>query len=274
MVRALVIAAAFTGAIVATLWKLPTTFNVTARAESISMVTGDTPGLRWELDNVKLIRDWDSVAVGYTGSLELQPKINVAVERIAHGPLKIRFWDPGSQTSVGTLFDEYDEPKEALGPRAVIIIDDIAGRTRRGANVVMAFAGEITLGRSVGVRAGADPILRSGTVTLLGRSVLTATPYEIRKITLDTGDRFSVKEPRGDSYGFLVADERPGITTVFRTVGKNGIVARFGSRGYEVSMSIWSRIAKDNTIQGVWVAFGALLGFGRYFRRREKATNA
>ncbi len=219
------------------------------------------------------MRGYGSEPAEFTGSFQPSLGTEVRVERLAFGPLRIRCQVRTDGGSVGTLFDEADIPLEALGTRAVFIINDISERARAGSNVVIPLNGRLEVGQSLGLIGGADyPILRSGTVSLLGRSLADASLYQAGMVQLDPGDLFLVDDATDAAYGFVVADERPALAAVFRAVGKKGRVSRFGAKGYEVSTSIRSRVVNDGAIQAAWVTFLTLVGLLRFVRARERKS--
>jgi hypothetical protein len=95
----------------------------------------------------------------------------------------------------------------------------------------------------------------------LGRSPISRDRFDGGVHHLDMGDRFEVEAPESFGQGFVLANESPAISTVFRVVGANGKVMRFGGSGYDISVSVWQLLSNDPIVKVVWVVIGSAVAF-------------
>ena len=239
--------------------------------ETVTLMTGQGPGLRLQLNGDSLSYGFNDDSETFTGAIELNSGVEVMIERVSIGPVQIEC-EAFEGGSVGTLIDEHEHVVKELGSEVTIEIRDPSARAREGDSVVIPVSGRVEIGREINYASGSGhAMLRSGDVTLLGRSILGSTRYEAGRVQLDPADRFHVESPEDAAFGVVVADERPALSVIYRVVGKRGVVTRFGARGYDVTASIRARLINDNAVQGLWVTFLAVMAFGcRLVRGREE----
>ena len=240
-------------AVTATTIRLDTTYTVKVVTEIIALrASGLDLWPPWIITDALIFQDYSPDGQPVSGSLYLASGVEVTVERISHGPMRLLLTAP-SDESAGQLFDQSTEESSRLQSSVVIELSasDLAENVRSGQSTVFPFAGDAR----VGAASPDAAILRSGTVTMFGHSIVGRTLYEAQTVELDPGDHFSVQATSSAGFGQIVVNEGPALTVVFHAVGRQGIVSRFGTAGYEVSTSLLDRILNDRAIQGIWVAF-------------------
>jgi hypothetical protein len=242
---------------VLTLRRVESTFNVNASTEYAEVVADSFATPRWALDSVMLLRASGGRFAVFTGGLQFAPGVRVRVERVSNGPLRVIATGAGIGSGVATLFDADGEPLEEL-ETVMFVVNDIAQRAATGRSITMPLLGRVELGHSPGEPGRA--LLRSGSVSVLGRSLLGQTRFSAGSTPLEPGDWFFVDRPFGPAAGFIRVDERPALTIVFRALGSAGTVRRFGSTGFTVSASMRDRLLNDTLLQGIWLTTVVLIG--------------
>lgn len=246
-------------------YPLSTTFNVTAHTERLLFRTGAAADVTFDLDAVSVFDGTNGEEHVFSGQFQVASHTDVVIERIAFGPLRLIL--EASRGSTGTFF-ESDEPVGKASSYIEFSVPDPAARAEDGRTLLVPIAGEVVPGRDVGAGGGGTTsILRSGTVTMLGRSILsnwfstTAGLFEAGTVELEAGDQFHAKGAETESYGFAVVDERPGLTAAYRVQGRRGIVSRPGpsASGYSISVSLMDRILNDRLFQAVSLASAGIL---------------
>ena len=243
----------FAGVVALIVAPVSTTFNVTARTERLNMTVTEPPTSRWYLNNADLYEDGNLREDSFTGSVELAHALTVMIERVAYGDLWIHIEcvplpDANEECHTGTLFSEGEDRIDSLSSDVDIYFTDIRGRADNGETILLPVSGEVMVGRTSGiVTAGTTAILRSGKVSMLGRSVFRSTAFEAGSAELNLGDRFHVTDiaPESTSLGFVLADQDAGLTAVYRIVGSAGSVTRPGGGMYTVTTSVFQRFLSD-----------------------------
>jgi hypothetical protein len=254
-------------AILVTFWSAPTTYDVNAETETVHVQIGTSP-IVWGLSDVTMYRDFDQHSERLTGSFSLSKGTDVVVERIASGPLRVRC--KSSDGSVGDLWSQGSQQK--LGRRVSFVVPDIEKRAKSGETLLFPVSGDIELGQGLTFdTTTAVAILQSGTVRVLGRSLLGPTLFEAGTYPLELGDDLRIEPSLSPSVGVLVAGDHPGLRVSIRGNGKSAMVTRFGSSGYEIRTSLYSRLKNDAALQILWVASLAFVGFARSFWKQESA---
>ena len=170
---------------------------------------------------------------------------------------------------------------------AAIRIEDPASLSREGQTRVFPIKGDIVIGNDVGILAIPDEVLhpavsetesgsefadiqqvqgqallRSGTVTIRGESILSGNFFEARRIALDPGDSVEpVTEDDAPPAGFVAVEDCEGclgLRAVVNALGERVTVRHWGAKGYELSVTVWDRVSKDPMAQVIWISVFAL----------------
>ena len=250
------------------------TFNVTVQTERVRYRTdrhaGDSsppPRLLWVLENVLVEENPNEPGKPFTGYFEPAHPVDVIIERVATGPLYVEVSSlADSASSVGRLLDAEETPVDTLGAHVALFIRGLATRADSGATVVLPLTGQVEAGVELGrpIR-GTTAILRSGQVRMLGRSILGDDVFEAGRAELDAGDHFTVEDPEDESLGFVVADQRPGLTAAYRSVGTRGRVTRPGGGNYPLQVSFFQQLRNDHPFRIAASVLGGLVGLATIF---------
>lgn len=227
-------------------------YNVTAQTERIELSIDSQPNWRWNLEDVEFIEGWETIQ-SWNGQIRLASPVNIVMQRVAYGRLWVHVQCRSDSIdepceSAGVVFENKGLSRRPLGPEFEILVDGIPARAEMGKTVSLSISGHVSLGRSVGMDTAVDVgILREGRVTMLGRNIVGEGVYDGGRVTLEVGDRFEVTEinNKSETLGFVVVNERPGLTAAYRVNGSNATVYRPGGGSYAVATTAFSRLTHD-----------------------------
>jgi hypothetical protein len=241
---------------------VPLTYVVSASTERVIIHSTALAGSKWYLDNAEIMSACESEWRRFTGTIHVHSSTKIAIERIAEGPLRISVLDKHGQEdeTVAELYDFVDEAGVLAKGCLYVTIEDLRNRSQNGETVVLPVNGYMEIGREPRHETTKYvPLLRSGKIQLIGKTLFGNSVYDAGTITLGIGDIFIVERPQAGS-GLVLADQLPGLTAVSYTVGDRAYVHRFGTDGYKVSSTLWVRIKKDPIIRGLAAAVVFILG--------------
>ena len=267
--------------------KNPTTFNISTVTEKVKVVTRDVPMSSWPVEDVKLSKDCSDEKVQhetFTGSIKINPSVQITFTRIADGGLSVTMYrnknkslnDPDGDKdnySVGDLYDEDDEYSESLTNCAFFEINDIAERIKLGKSIVLPITGEIEAGNEIRfLTQQKNPVLREGKITILARSFMVGENYIVGPFDLEMGDSFEIQKTEIEknsvpSQGFVLVNEKPAINLVFRAEGIRGLIKRYQSEDYELKNSYWSKLYNDEALYLSWALIIILFNIIRVYLR-------
>ncbi|MBF0521292.1 MAG: hypothetical protein HQK92_16395, partial [Nitrospirae bacterium] len=141
----------------------------------------------------------------------------------------------------------------------------------KGQTVLLPLIGkDVTLGIVVNDKlCGSAAILRSGKVTMLGKTIL-GDVYKVMESTLDAGDQITMKGQESLSYGFVLLDERPALTASYRTIGKYALLSHTGFNSYRMSASWLDLLMKNTFVTALYTILGAIYSIYKLFSKKEK----
>ena len=242
-----------------------TTFNVSAITEEVRIETHKDPMSPWPVKNIRLSKTCpdepaDLRMEKFTGTIKLRADTVVTLTRIAEGDLSVKLLGKNEQPT-GELFDLEDESVGLLSDCAFFKIDNIDVRSKQGETIVLPVTGDITTGRDIRFLTDhKTPVLLSGNVTILDRTLLVNENYIVGPFELELGDAFVIKEPEVVSRGFVRVNTDPAIKLVFRAKGERALIKRYQSESFELVNSIWSKLYQDKALSIAWVLVVLLLG--------------
>lgn len=246
-------------ATIATFRPVQTTFDVSAVTDRLSCTTSkNTVPVRWAFQDAELQEGWNGTTTHVQqGSFQPNQDIEIRFQRIGQQDVIIDTHAHESNASVGTLSASGIE--RHLSERAVFRVHLPSDKR----NTIFVIAGHVIVGNIVKPLL-ANPntaILQSGTVTPIGYSLFSNSRYEADATSLEPGDEFVVDpDNSSEGYGLILLDERGSMNVTYRVYGREGQVTRFGGTGFDVDISLFSRIKHDNVIQGFWAAFIFITG--------------
>jgi len=256
-----------------------TAFDLSARSEIVEISTGCHTQPRWVIRGARIAVDGGEQQglSEFRGQIEVGPLATIRIERVGTGPLRVvvrampepREGCSGADRSpLAVLVDA--AAKGVGGARTVDPVERSVKRTllleaepRADTPPTFSFIGQASVGQVVkSATRDEAPILVSGSLTLLGRSILqrwgSGLPYPVGSATLNPGDRFFVPKVEGAGFGFVRLDEAPGLLVGYRASGRAAEIDRFGTRGYTLGPSPWRSFAADPVMQLLYAALAAL----------------
>lgn len=262
-------------AIAAVYLEVPLTYVVSASTERVT-IRSEAPGAisQWYLNDIEINRACENNWEPFSGTVRIEPATVVIVERIARGSLLIDVRPATDAASKVLARLEHEESSEISVAQQCfsITVDDLEERSKRGQTVVLPINGYIEVGRRPRHETiQFVPLLRSGSVRVVGQTLLGGATYDAGTLSLGMGDEFVLEEPTSGS-GLVVADQNPGLKVVSHTAGARAFVRRFGAQPQKISASLWVRIERDPTITALVAAtvfiLSTLVSLRKWFRRQ------
>jgi|SRR5579871_343964 len=265
-----------TAALIVSFWTVKATFHFVGQTELAQLVLDATP-VYWHFTNALVYKGHGSKGQKFSGIYHPAPNMDVLVERISLGPLRIRCKD-SSGGGAGELTldsDNSDSFSEKISENSVVfLIDDPMQSAKEGDSIVLPFSGRIAVGTNGGVSVeSSTPMTRSAEIRILGHSLFDRTIYDGGTVALSPGDSIPMSKLDAHQSGIISIDERPAINVVFGEVGFAQPVNRFRSEGYEAKTTLVNRIKGDAAVQAVWILFGSISGFLIWARSDSDAAS-
>ena len=245
-------------------------FNVEAQTERLDIEIRGVVPFQWPLHEVQLVEGSGVPLVfakekTFTGSIEIEPPVKVLIERVALGPLTIDIENTAGG-SAGQLY-ENDEALRRAGRVVHITIPNLPRRAVEGRTIILTLIGEVKTGRPIGGETRATTsLLRSGTLTMLARPIFGDAMFQAARIELHAGDHFAIGPQAADeappsAVGFVLADERPALTALYRIVGRRAQITRAVGSQLPVEAPLVSRFIHDKVLKTIVqvIAFVAAL---------------
>ena len=237
------------------LYRVPTTFNISARTQVVDVVVGLTHRDVWFLNDSLIFRGFEGgKGEPFGGTLRVLPRTVVNVTRIGGGPLRLTCSAHDSESPVVELQASGRTSQTVRGRLVIVVPHPNTNADREEQPTVLPINGAITIGAEVTDAASEYPVLLlDGSVTMLAHTILGKLRYDAGRVALDLGD-FIKLDTAADGYGLLVIGPGGDLSAVFRVVARSLSVYRFGAEGYSFYASPFTRIQKDPAIQAVWAA--------------------
>ena len=256
--------------------KAETVFHIEATTEIIKIdsLSKSTSNMTFYKARV-YDESFEVVSDTFNGEFEPNAGITLVIERVSNGQPLIYLSKDDGDGIVGRLIDyETQTSVGSLKSGSIIVLPHLDSLLAGGNSFVFPFAGRVELGKKIGysVSGETSPILRSGSIILSSKSIITGERFRARELGLQAGDNISFK---GDNYGygFVGINETPALQTSFRILSPEATVRKTGpedlASGYSLSTSLYSRISNDRWYQ-IAIALGALIlfltGIARFVR--------
>lgn len=260
--------------IIVSLYKVPTTFNISATTQILNIITGSSHRSPWVFKDAMIFFGYEQQGQTFTGEIIVLPNTRVIFERIGSGPLRLSCESLSAGKIVAKLYEAGKEAPVIVKERLVLVDHAPVKFAEEYHATVLPMSGSITAGLEMGDALTNRPaLLLGGKVTLLARTLFGRGRYDAGQVFLDLGDYISVQQ-QGNAYGLLVVQQEPEISVIFRVIGKSISVYRFGTQGYEVYASLLTRIKNDHSLQAIWTASIFLLTMLiKWTRKDNKGSN-
>ena len=275
------------------------TFSLDANTETLELKVVDNNNARILLYHANLYGYDDELVTQFKGTLELMPGTTVIIERSGTANPTLNLTNQG--TKVGTLYDpEGNRTDLQLGDYLDIVYTSFKDSlTDKGHNLLFNLDGFLKVGKNIN-RPNIDEIpaiLRNGTVSVIGRSLISRTAYEGGRQQLYPGDLVTfchnhktLKDSISNKgFGLAIIDENPGITLNYRINANRTRVYKTGPKqensSYDFSVSMISQITMDRALQGFAMVLATIvtliniatffLDFGMYSiaKKEEQKSN-
>ncbi len=235
-------------------------FTVEARTEVLAFVSAGERMPRWHLRGARLLVDEDRELRGPV-QLELSRHVRVRIRRVGGQSTIIEI--EGSQQSVasGRLVRLFDESDRVVGEAKSSLVIELDGDAP--ATTTLPIAGQIIVGDVVfSQTVSTSPILREATISFLAETIFGSDRFQAGSARINAGERFYVSGggagPVSTARGFVRVDAAPGLFAVYHAVGRYGHVTRYGSAGYTIRASLWSRVSTDPFLRALAAVYAPI----------------
>ncbi len=194
----------------------------------------------------------------FTGIVQPTRDARITFRRIGDGPLRILLEAEGDSEPVAELQSDEGADRTILN-RMTIVLDQLEQAKQVDRSIVLQFEGHPIVGTIAGPVAGAEtPILRSATLAMVGRAILTGRPYQAEAFVFGYGDALV---PSGDegAVGFVTVTHDPGFTAIARFAAPGATLHRYGAEPSAIGMSLWNRLVRDPELQIAVAIVAALI---------------
>jgi hypothetical protein len=254
-------AAALLVAMALTLIPRTASFDLSVSTEYVEAVTSGSYQPVWYLSTPQFSDGLGGAPRPFLGSLKIAPNIRITLQRIGTGPLFAELTPIYEAVkSCGMMSNSGEGFSSALGPHVILKIPDVAQRSGAGQSTVLPLGGEIRLGAASELPGSQlSPLLRQGSLTVLGRNFLGSDLYKAAPQLLEPGDVVVFEKQVGSAFGLVSVDERPAMGVTLHVLAREAEIRRPPSEGYTVGLTLLDRVKNDGTLQSIWGAFIFLL---------------
>jgi hypothetical protein len=157
-------------------------------------------------------------------------------------------------TEPATAWNKEGATRQLAGEFA-LRLDSPSEFTKLGSPLRIPFQGLLKYPEQSRFRSGETiPLIKGGTLLLIGQSIIGDELYELGKVELAVGDTVVPIELPGQSVGLFAVGDEAGIELSVRFVARSVRILRFSSNGYSARATWVSRIVNDKPLQLVWIA--------------------
>lgn len=232
------------------------TFSVSAQTEVLSFQTDKINVPNWFLSFNRLRIDGEDIDPGQM-QLSIGHDARSTLRRLETGPLQLQIESMGSE-KVTSLFSPADEPIIEVKRVLQALIAPPAGEP-----LTLPLAGQAVIGETVFAQtASTSPVLLDGEIEVFGLEFLGDNRFSANRAQLSPGDRLEILDHGNTASGhglIRIESDAPGMRVIFHADGDAASIVRFGTAGYELSPSLWSRISSDPLFRNILAIYAALL---------------
>ncbi len=232
------------------------TFSASARTEVVEFDTGRHNVPNWFVEFERLRIDGLDFEP-FSGQLEIGADTLVRLVRFQTGAVRLTL-ERRESGPTAVIYDQAENRVAIVEQRLQAFISLPAGRA-----VSFPVAGRAVIGDTVFAQTiETSPVLLEGHVQAFGLYAIGRNRFAAQEARLDSGDRLEMEyiEPGFGGHGMIrIEPDLPGLHVVFHADGKSVRIIRFGTAGYELSPSVWSRISADPLYQSLLAIYAVLL---------------
>jgi hypothetical protein len=246
-----------------TQWTVTAVFQVTAESEYLSgdldiLNNQESTHLRWSLHGASLrARD----EAGGRLHVEVQQALlsiggpaGFEVERVSHGSLRMAITALGNREQQFFVnLEQEGQDRIRLYPPVFVVVTATERPAAGGHTVSLPFqAMNVVLGREPRTRAlRTQPILRSGDVTVLGRTAVQNRIYVAKSSKLRGGDVVTATDNDEPSKVLVRVDERPALQVVMRMEAEKLAISGFYTDPRFEQISLFNMLSNDYILAGL-----------------------
>ena len=255
--------------IIISLIPVSVTFNVRALTQAASFIADDSFRSEWRFENALIRKGEDENSSAFSGVLKVLPGSNVTISRIGNGNLNINISGIREEDTIAKILADGSDEWLTIANRLYLALPDSSLTGLDHTMSIFPFTGTIRIGADIPDRITSQPLLLiEGKVTMLSHVFIGTNKYEAGNSQLELGDKLTV-EGDGVPFGTIIVGSDPNLTIMCRVVAKKLAVHRFGSVGYTLSTSLFSRIQNDPLVQIIWATSLFLIGFLLLWLKKE-----
>lgn len=256
----------FIGALFFTIYfPRPTTYSVHVKTEIVSVETVDQNGLGFDIPTSMIyFNTGDSLAVN-EGYINVDGRVSMTIERVSKRLLLMSFEAKSSDQSVGSLVLA-DGKKFELSTYDVISIQNFDEQLLDKGAIVIPVYGQIKVGRNVGLSGALSDygVLKSGEISMIGKSFLPNRYFEADKYNLLLGDEVIFENTSSEASGLVYIGDGDHLLVNYRIVAKTAWIKKPGAvdneTRFKISATLLNRFLKDQLFQTISLAIAFLIG--------------
>lgn len=241
---------------------IDTVFNITANTERVKITTLKVNSSRLILEDVEIADVTEILDSSFNGSLQINPQVEVVVERVANGPVIIEF---RSDHSIGKLYNTENDFLRDAPDFFEVVIKDMDSRVLRGKTILFPIEGDIDLGRSVDFEISGEynSILREGEIAMTGISGFFGERFDSGTKKLLLGDQVVFDKVKHGALGFVTVNENPGIQVAYRLSAQYAKILKPGIKdsesGTKIKVRPLDRFLNAPVFQWLSLFFGSIV---------------
>ncbi len=244
------------------------TFSIDAKTNIVSLSTGEQVMPRWWVEDVSIFTMDDELS--FSGQIEIEPNVSITFTQLNNEKVQVELISADRSATVAKLYAPDDTLERTIAREMYLEI------STSSAQQSLPIVGNITAGQLISAQSfGGSPILKEGTVSILGKSLVSEEKFAAGRADLQAGDRLQVVPAKETDisvgYGLISMDNASNnLNLTYHSFGEKVQVSRYGSEGYTIRPSIPARITSDPVLQTLAILYAALwplVGFRSWFRQ-------
>jgi len=234
-------------------------FMATANVEQLSILSQDRTFPKWKIKNATLYTDCEKKVEGINGFLQINNKTYIELNRIQRKELIINL-DNDNNHSTGTFTDSKGKIIKLKDCSTLVL------QIKENDSIVLPIEGEIKLGGEIKEATYEVPLLYSGEITIIDKTLISGDFYSVGPFELNMGDIFTTDSKNQErDMGFIYvgkdnAGNEKGITASFSSKAKKGYIKKYRTENIEIKNGLWTKLYNDQSLIILW--FVALFLFG------------
>ncbi|MEO9484580.1 MAG: hypothetical protein ABJG47_14075 [Ekhidna sp.] len=243
----------------------PTTYSVNAITEIVEVQTSDQIGVQFDLSGATIyLDDADSIYI-HNGFLALNKNVKFTVEWISDELVIFSFDKNDASRTIGAITYGNDRSVDLHRDDIISIQELTLNRMTNGA-IIIPFLGDVKAGRNVGhLGAYSDyGVLKSGEITMIGKSIWQNKYFEADKYELSLGDEVLMYDAQSEASGLIYIGDEGGLRVSYRIVALKAWIKKPGAvdneTKFQISTSLLNRFLNDQLFKTLSLTIAFLIG--------------